>query len=43
MRKCPYCRKANPDEAKTCFYCKAELPEEKKEKENKSENKGAKE
>lgn len=42
MKKCPYCRKANPDEAKTCFYCKAELPEEKKDKE-KSENKGAKE
>ena len=44
MNKCPYCRKANPDEAKKCIFCSAALPEEKKEKpDEKKHDKGAKE
>ena len=35
MKKCPYCRHENFDEAKVCEKCRAELPVKQEEKEPK--------
>lgn len=43
MKKCPKCKRYNPDSTDNCLFCRIALPEEKKTKTDatKSEDKGA--